>query len=77
MLLSEVKVKVTQWCPTLRDPMDYTVHGILQARILEWIAFPFSRSSQPGIEPGSLALQADSLPTELSRKALLSEISNQ
>ena len=77
MLLSEVKVKVTQWCPTLCDPMDYTVHGILQARILEWIAFPFSRSSQPGIEPGSLALQADSLPTELSRKALLSEISNQ
>ena len=30
------------------DPMDYTVHGILQARILEWVAFPFSRgSSQP------------------------------
>jgi len=28
--------------------MDYTVHGILQARILEWVAFPFSRgSSQP------------------------------
>ena len=49
--------------------MDYTVHGILQARILEWVAFPFSRgSSQPGIEPGSPALQADSLPTELSGK---------
>ena len=32
----------------LCDPMDYTVHGILQARILEWVAFPFSRgSSQP------------------------------
>ena len=42
------KVKVTQLCPTLCDPMDYTVHGILQARILEWVAFPFSRgSSQP------------------------------
>ena len=42
------EVKVTQWCPTLCDPMDYTVHGILQARILEWVAFPFSRgSSQP------------------------------
>ena len=41
-------VKVTQLCPTLCDPMDYTVHGILQARILEWVAFPFSRwSSQP------------------------------
>ena len=44
----EVKVKVAQWCPILCDPMDYTVHGILQARILEWVAFPFSRrSSQP------------------------------
>ena len=41
-------VKVAQLCPTLHDPMDYTVHGILQARILEWVAFPFSRgSSQP------------------------------
>ena len=43
-----MKVKVTQSCLTLCDPMDYTVHGILQARILEWVAFPFSRgSSQP------------------------------
>ena len=33
----KVKVKVTQLCPTLCDPMDYTVHGILQARILEWV----------------------------------------
>ena len=42
------KVKATQSCPTLWDPMDYTVHGILQARILEWVAVPFSRgSSQP------------------------------
>ena len=29
-------------CPTLCDPMDYTVHGILQPRILEWVAIPFS-----------------------------------
>ena len=36
-------VKVTQSCPTLCDPMGYTVHGILQARILEVVAFPFSR----------------------------------
>ena len=35
------KVKVTQLCPSLCDPMDYAVHGILQARILEWV--PFSR----------------------------------
>ena len=99
---------VTQSCPTLCDSMDYTVHGVFQARILEWIDpfYPFSRGSSqprdwtqvsriaggfftswatreaqeywsgqpipspvdlpdPGIEPGSLALQADSLPTEL------------
>ena len=44
----ESKVKVAQWCLTLFDPMDYTVHGILQDRILECVAFPFSRgSSQP------------------------------
>ena len=42
------KVKVTQLCLTLCDFMDYTVHGILQARILEWVAVLFSRgSSQP------------------------------
>ena len=42
------EVKVAQSCPTLCDPMDYTVHGILQARILECVAFPFfGGSSQP------------------------------
>ena len=42
------KAKVAQWCPALCNPMDYTVRGTLQARILEWVAFPFSRwSSQP------------------------------
>ena len=35
----------TQSCRTLCDPMNYTVHGILQVRILEWVAFPFSRGS--------------------------------
>ena len=50
----KVKVKAAQSCPTLWDLTDYTVHGILQARILEWVAFPFSRrSSQPqGWNPG-------------------------
>ena len=44
----KVKLKVSQSCLTLCDPMDYTIHGILQAIILEWVAFPFSRgSSQP------------------------------
>ena len=42
---SEVKVKVAQSCPTLCNLMDYTVHGILQARILEWVAFLYSRGS--------------------------------
>ena len=42
------KVKVTQSYLTLCDPMDYTVQGILQARILKLVAAPFSReSSQP------------------------------
>ena len=46
--LLKVKVKATQLCLTLCDPVDYTVHGIFQARILERVAFPFSRgSSQP------------------------------
>ena len=44
----KVKVKVDQSCPTLHDPMGYTVHGVLQARILQWVAFLFPRgSSQP------------------------------
>ena len=60
-----MKMKITQSYLTLCDPMDYTVHGILQARILEWVAFPFSRDHpKPGIEPNSPALQADSLPAE-------------
>ena len=62
-------MKVTQSCPTLCGPMDYTVHGILQARILEWVAFPFSGGScQPRIEPRSTVLQADSLPADLPGK---------
>ena len=43
-----MKVEATQLCLTLCDPIVYKVHGILQAIILEWVAFPFSRgSSQP------------------------------
>ena len=102
-------MQVAQSCPTLCDPIDYTVHGILQATVLEWVDFPFSRGSSqprdwtqvsliagrfftswatresqeywsgypipypadlpdPGIKPGSPALQADSLLTELSGK---------
>ena len=57
----KVKVKVAQSCPILCDPIDYTIHGILQARILEWVAFLFSRVSS---QPRSPVLQADSLPAE-------------
>ena len=60
-----VKVKVTQLCLTLCDPMDCTIHGILQARILECVAVPFSRElPNPRIELRSPTLQADSLPAE-------------
>ena len=66
-----IHVKSLQSCPTLCNPMDCSppgssVHGILQARILESVAMPSSRGSPyPGIEPASTAtpaLQAGSLP---------------
>ena len=61
-----LKVKVAQSCLTRCNPMDYTVHGILQTRILEWVVIPFSPGDlpNPGIEPRSPTLQADSLPAE-------------
>ena len=109
----KVKVKVAQSCLTFYGLMDYTVHGILQARIVEWVAFTFSRGSSqprdqtritgrfftswatrkaqdfwsgqpvlspvdlpdPGVQPGSPALQVDSLPIELSGKPLHKPIS--
>ena len=40
-----LKVKFTQSCVTLCDPMYYTVHGTFQAGILEWVAYPFPRGS--------------------------------
>ena len=46
----------------------HRVHGILQARILEWVAFPFSN---PGVELGSPALQANFLPGELWEAQLI------
>ena len=59
-----------QSCPTLCNPMDcnlsaFSVHGILQGRILKWVAMLSSRDlSNPGIKPRSPSLQADSLPSE-------------
>ena len=66
----EVKVLVAQSCPALCDLMDCSppgsaVHGILQAGRLKWVAILFSRDlPNPGIEPRSPTLQADSLPAE-------------
>ena len=66
-----VCAKLLQLCSTLCGPMDYSlpgfsVHGILQARILEWVAMPSSRGSPDlRIKPAApvpLTLQADSLP---------------
>ena len=55
---------------TLSDPPGSSVHGILQARILQWVVIPFSRDfPNPGIEPRPPALQAGSLPAELPGKA--------
>ena len=58
-------VCLTLWGPMDCSPPGPTVHGILQARILEWVALPFSRdSSWSRGQPRSPALQADSLPSE-------------
>ena len=66
-----IGAKSLQLCLTVCDPMDHSqpgspVHGILQARILEWVASSSRGSSNPGIEPGSAAFQADSLLFEPS-----------
>ena len=70
-----MKVSVTQLCLTLCDPMDCrppgsSVHGILQKRILEWVAIPFLRGSSQlkRSNPSLLHLQADSLPSEPPEK---------
>ena len=73
-----VKVLVT-FMVTLCNPMEYSppgssAHGIFQARILEWVAIPFSRgSSQPRVEPRSPELQADSLLSEPPGKSLVEQ----
>ena len=55
--------------------MDYTVHGILQARILEWVVFPFSRDlPNPGIEPRSPTLQGGPVPAEPQGKPNTSKV---
>ena len=64
-------MKVVQLCPTLCEPMDYTVHGILHARILEWVALPFSsESSEPRDQTQTPILLVDSLPAETQGKPI-------
>ena len=65
-----VQAKSLQSCPTLCNSMDcslpgFSIHGILQARILEWVATPFSRgSSRPRDRTRVSALRAAALPSE-------------
>ena len=69
-----MKLLVAQSCLTLCDYLDCSlpgssVHGILQARILEWVAIPFSRgSSQPRDQTEVSHIAADSLLSEPPRK---------
>ena len=75
-----VKVLIIQSCPTLCNPTDYTlpgssVHEILQAIILVWVAIPSPGGlPDPGIEPTSLALQAESSPSEPPGKPIMKYI---
>ena len=87
--IMEKEVLVAQSCPTLCDPVNCSpprssVHGILQARILEWVAMPSSRGSswprdQTWVSPGfavSPGMQADSLLSEPLRKLIKSNKQN-
>ena len=71
-----VDTKSLQSYPALCNPMEHSppgssIHGIIQARILEWVAIPFSKgSSHPGLKPRFPISQADSLPSEPPGKAM-------
>ena len=68
-------MKVAQSCPTLCDPMDYSIHGILQAKRLEWVAFPFSRgSSQPRDQTQVSHIAGGFLPAEPQGKPKMGTI---
>ena len=64
----ENKVKVAESCPPLCSPMDYMVYGLLQARILEWVALPLLQGIFPtqGSNPGPL--HCGQIPYQLSHK---------
>ena len=69
--MAKVKVKVTQSCTTFCHPTDYTVHGILQARILEWVTILFPRRSPAFPNPGIKA-RSPTFNTNASLAGLLS-----
>ena len=65
-----MEVKVALSCPALCDAMDYTVHGILQTRILEWEAFPFSRGCfRPRDRIGASCIAGGSFTNRAVREA--------
>ena len=70
-----MKVKVAQSRPTLCNPMEYTVHGILQARILEWVAVHFSRGSSQPRDQTQVSRIAGGFFTSLATKEAHSELS--
>ena len=68
----EEKMKFTQSCLAPCNPMDYTAPGILQARILEWIAFPFLRGSSQPRDQTQVSCIASGFFTSWSRREVLS-----
>ena len=68
--MTNLESEVAQLCPTLSYPVEYSppgfsVYGIIQARILEWVGISFSGDlPNPGIQPRSPTLQADGLTSE-------------
>ena len=71
MLFPSLKVKAAQSCLTLCNPIDYTLQGILQARILEWVAYPFSRGcSQPRNRTWASCIADGFFTAELSGKPI-------
>ena len=72
--ISEMKVKDSSFrelCPAFSDPLDYTVHDIIQARILEWVAVPFSMgSSQPRDQTQDSGIAGRFFTSWATRKAL-------
>ena len=63
-----MNVKVTQSCPILCHPMDYIIHGILQAGILEWVAISFSREPSQPRDRTQVSCIADGFFTNLATR---------